>query len=218
MSTGSRRRLVARTRPVHDSIGLRTPPPLVRGHQAHLRTRSDLVRFDLRRQAPLVRPARNGDAFPVHVRRELATGVPWSAARSLLEEDDWSWFDLGESTEKHAFLTGSLGDTLELHREGVIRRGPTASTDRSLSTPVRIDAEQHREWFPTFAGHLEASRSERGTLLALDGDYVVPIGPAGELIDRLLLHSIAESSLSSLLSRIAAGLQFAMSRDRGTSS
>ena len=145
----------------------------------------------------------------MHVRRELAAAVPWSAARSLLEDGSWSWFDLGESNEKHAFLTGTLRDTVELHREAVFRRGNATSRGSSVSMSIRLDAEQHPAWFPTFAGRLDASSTERGTMLVVEGEYVVPVGPAGELIDRLLLHSIAESSLSSLLSRIAAGLLFA---------
>ncbi len=145
----------------------------------------------------------------MHVRRELEAAVPWLASRRLLEDGNWSWFDLGESNEKHAFLTGTLRDTVALHRAAVFRRGTAMPLGSSLAVPIRLDAEQHREWFPTFAGHLEASSTEGGTMLVVEGEYVVPVGPAGELIDRLLLHSIAESSLSSLLSRIAAGLLFA---------
>jgi hypothetical protein len=46
-----------------------------------------------------------------------------------------------------------------------------------------------------------------GTLIGLQGVYRPPAGPAGEILDRIILHRIAAATIRSFLRRIAAALE-----------
>jgi hypothetical protein len=57
--------------------------------------------------------------------------------------------------------------------------------------------------FPVFTGELQATRlSDAMTELALVGSYEPPLGPVGELVDRVVLHRLARQALGGFLARV----------------
>lgn len=104
--------------------------------------------------------------------------------------------------------------TLTVSFEGL---GPPFSG--RVSVPVKLTA-RHNEMryesaitisgaaasaiFPTFEGTLSINPlRELGSELWLQGNYVAPLGAAGEIIDRTLLNNAAQTSLGRMLDWIA---------------
>ncbi len=142
----------------------------------------------------------------MQIRREWMSNAAWPRGQALLAQGDWSWFDLAEGEPAGVYLCGPAVLGPWLSRTAVLRKGQVLAQGGTLLVPVRLDPEGYSRWFPTFVGTLRAEGAGNGTALVLEGDYVPPMGPAGELIDRLLLHRLAESSLDWLLEQIAEAL------------
>ena len=83
---------------------------------------------------------------------------------------------------------------------------------KTCGRDVVIKAHGHDRLFPRFTGSLEVYPSRRATQLELAGTYEIPAGPAGSLIDTIVLGHLAEATLTDLfgvamqhLSQCAAG-------------
>lgn len=81
-----------------------------------------------------------------------------------------------------------------------LREGRSAT-----SVPFTIAARAHTDWFPAFNG--EARSEEQGPLasrLRLVGDYVVPLGALGTIVNRRVLGGAAARSLRAFVVRLRA--------------
>jgi hypothetical protein len=91
---------------------------------------------------------------------------------------------------------------------GPIRKGVVLEVGRPIPEPdsISVDlgwqSDSLAPLFPVFAGQLELT--EAG--LSLAGEYAPPFGRLGLLIDRHLLHFIAERTAQTLLARLATHL------------
>ena len=68
---------------------------------------------------------------------------------------------------------------------------------------LKISATSDEGFFPTFSGTLSISPVGNRCGLWLMGEYLPPLGVAGELLDATVLRHSAQRSLESLLSHIA---------------
>jgi hypothetical protein len=73
--------------------------------------------------------------------------------------------------------------------------------------PLRVVATGPVGLFPQLDADLEllATGSSTATL-RLTGSYRVPLGSAGRLLDRVLLHRVAEASLADFLEQVSQRL------------
>jgi hypothetical protein len=89
----------------------------------------------------------------------------------------------------------------------------------ALGVPVRLEAlrrprdpdaiaivmsARHRtDWFPSFRGDVRVEpRGPLASRLRLDGDYAVPLGAVGLIVNRRVLNGAAERSLREFLARL----------------
>jgi hypothetical protein len=85
--------------------------------------------------------------------------------------------------------------------------GEAMVTDRVVLLPVRLEVEDHQRLFPTLEGSLEAAWLGSGrTHLALTASYDPPFGDVGRVIDRALLHRVAEAVAQRFLESVAREL------------
>jgi len=94
-----------------------------------------------------------------------------------------------------------LSKTVSVHAGEPISRGEVTIvplTWRATGTPGL---------FPVLTADLEVAALDAGlTQLTLRGSYDPPLGAVGRRLDRLLMHRVAEASIRSFMSRLAAGL------------
>lgn len=92
-------------------------------------------------------------------------------------------------------------------RQAAIGIGPVVvEADGTRLLPLWWEAAEHPELFPTFDGGLQVCPHDRGTELRLEGHYRPPLGAAGGLVNRAVLHRAATASLEAFLDRLAARL------------
>lgn len=73
--------------------------------------------------------------------------------------------------------------------------------------PLRWEATGASALFPTMdADIVIAAVGPRMTQVSLRGSYRVPLGPVGRVLDRMLLHRVAEASVKRFVDRIAHSL------------
>jgi hypothetical protein len=75
----------------------------------------------------------------------------------------------------------------------------------ATAIPLTLAAREHTDWFPAFHG--EARSEEAGPLasrLRLIGDYEVPLGALGSVVNRRVLGGAAEHSLRGFVERLRA--------------
>jgi hypothetical protein len=75
----------------------------------------------------------------------------------------------------------------------------------ATSIPLVLAAREQTDWFPAFHG--EARSEELGRLesrLRLVGDYAVPLGSLGTIVNRRVFGGAAQRSLRAFLERLRA--------------
>ena len=78
----------------------------------------------------------------------------------------------------------------------------------AVEIPVEWRAEDHAGLFPTMTGSLRIARIGPDAIeLRLHGSYAPPLGPFGELADRVAGHDAAAASLRDVLVEIARRLE-----------
>jgi hypothetical protein len=84
---------------------------------------------------------------------------------------------------------------------------PTRLPSR-LILPLRWKATGPAALFPTLDADLEVGMLGPGsTQLSISASYDPPLGQVGELLDRVLLHRLAEGTVKDFLDRLGTSLQ-----------
>ena len=109
------------------------------------------------------------------------------------------------------------GDPL-VKRPVVVTIGPArTSRDGATVVPIHWQDESHPTLFPTLDGDLVVTRlDDQRARLAVMARYDPPFGRTGRIIDDVLLHGLAESTIRSFLTRAIAVLQAAAPSERST--
>jgi hypothetical protein len=95
----------------------------------------------------------------------------------------------------------------EFARRAVLEAGDPVIGERLASLPLRLRVEDQTWLFPTLDGTLDAAWLGPGrTHLALDALYDPPLGVVGNVVDRALLHRVAEVVAHRFLENAAANL------------
>ncbi len=75
----------------------------------------------------------------------------------------------------------------------------------AAAVPVVLAAREHAGWFPAFDGEVRIEGEDRlSSRLSLKGEYDLPLGALGAIVDRSVLGGAAERSLEAFLERVAA--------------
>jgi hypothetical protein len=83
--------------------------------------------------------------------------------------------------------------------------GDLRRRDGRAMRPIRIEATGPSALFPRVDADLEIAGAGAGqTQISLQGSYQPPLGRLGELLDRTMLHRVAEVAMQRLVDQIAA--------------
>ena len=145
-------------------------------------------------------------------------------AREIVESivvptDGWL-VDLAKATwteEREVVTDLGPGDPL-IKRPVAVTIGP-ARTSRHGTTavPIHWQDETHPKLFPTLDGDLVVTPLDDGRArLEVMARYDPPFGRTGRVIDDVLLHGLAESTIRAFLARAAVVLQEASTSTEGS--
>ena len=97
-----------------------------------------------------------------------------------------------------------FGDTVRVERSVAIRLGPSVRATSKTIIPFSWRATgTSAGLFPTMEGDLEvASLGEALTQLAISARYSPPLGIVGRMLDRAVLHRIAEATVKDFLDQL----------------
>jgi hypothetical protein len=104
---------------------------------------------------------------------------------------------------------GPVGPIPGMSKVAVVEVGePHRRADDSLVVPFAWRASGAGAVFPVLTADLEiAGLGSARTQLTLRGRYDPPLGGAGQLLDGLVLHRLAEATVRSFLLRLAEALE-----------
>jgi hypothetical protein len=99
-----------------------------------------------------------------------------------------------------------FGDAVRVERSVAIRLGPSVRATSKTIIPFSWRATgTSAGLFPTMEGDLEvASLGEALTQLAISARYSPPLGIVGRMLDRAVLHRIAEATVKDFLDQLGA--------------
>lgn len=134
--------------------------------------------------------------------------------RAIAVLDDLSWFGpLTEGSREGLAYRRVVVDLAlpifdgsapgPVYKAAFIDLGPTEPVDDGLGLDIEWRSASLAPLFPVFVGRLQV----RTIGLILDGRYAPPFGKLGLVIDRSLLHFVAQRTAVALLARLAG--QFA---------
>lgn len=133
------------------------------------------------------------------VRRHLCGGADWLVplAHAATDDGDTALVRLGP---------GSLGT-----RAGVVTRirlGACTRRGNGVFVPMRWEAASHSGLFPVLDGDLDLSPLDgAGCRISLNASYRPPLEGLGRVLDTIVLHRVAESTVRSFLQRLAGSLE-----------
>lgn len=102
-------------------------------------------------------------------------------------------------------LLGEVGfghDGRRLVKQVEIELGQPIRYPSKTVLPMTWRAAGAEMWFPSFEGDIEVGTLGRGhAQLSVSARYCPPLGPVGRMIDRALLHRVAEATIKDFLDR-----------------
>lgn len=100
-----------------------------------------------------------------------------------------------------------VGKTPVLAKEVSLHVGEPIRAHAHTTIPLMWDATGSTGLFPRMLADLiVAPLGSSRAQLTFRGSYDPPLGPVGEVLDRALLHRVAESSVKAFMDRIASAL------------
>lgn len=88
-----------------------------------------------------------------------------------------------------------------------VRIGDAFARGDQVAFPIRWEAGQAASIFPVLDGTLLVSQlGDTRSRIEIETSYRVPLRSVGELLDRAVLHRVAEATVRSFLSRLAEAL------------
>jgi len=140
---------------------------------------------------------------------ELSCGVE-AATRSLLADPDRWVARLAREADANGteLLTRvGFGSRVRVSKEVEIRFGEPTRLGDALYLPISWRATGLSEAFPVLEGDLEiAPLGDDRAQLAVSARYTPPLKGLGRMVDRGLLHRVAESTVKDFLDRVAERL------------
>lgn len=113
-----------------------------------------------------------------------------------------------EAADRFLAIIGPLGSAPGLSKAVVVTVGQPHEQGDGLAVPIVWTATGPRALFPSLEGDLElAPAGPQRTQLTLLGTYTPPGGELGRLLDRYVLHRVAEATIRSFLTELARSLE-----------
>ena len=137
--------------------------------------------------------------------QRVEVDLPFERVHDILRTGPAGWIpSLIEDPSGRLLCTISVNFGGHLRRQAQLGIGAVESGEGWAIVPVSWRAADADVLFPVFAGELQAAVLPEGRCeLDLVGSYQPPLGPVGELVDRLVLHRVAGQALSRFLERVA---------------
>ncbi|HLF69961.1 MAG TPA: hypothetical protein VI541_03275 [Actinomycetota bacterium] len=136
---------------------------------------------------------------------------PFEKARAIFEDHPQRWlpaylekaFDRGDALR----VTVGIGDGFRLSKDLLVSIGEIRKDEGKVSLPLDVKASGEARLFPHLWADLELARLGEGLAqLTLRGSYKPPLGWVGQMLDRALLHRIAEAAVKDFVEQIAGRL------------
>ena len=145
------------------------------------------------------------------VRDEIAIAAPFDVASDLLHQhlhDLRTHVDRAlDHGERIRATLGLGGDSLTISKTVAIEIGHPSELSDRLLVPIRWEATGPSSLFPTMEADLVLRDVPgAGSVLVLRGRYSPPMGTVGDVIDRLLLHRVAQATVHQFVEETAKAL------------
>jgi hypothetical protein len=116
--------------------------------------------------------------------------------------------DADERGRRLLTYVGAGQGPARLDKRVTVELGAPTRLPSRLILPLRWRATGPAALFPTLDADLEIGMLSPGsTQLSISASYDPPLGQVGELLDRALLHRLAEATVKDFLDRLGASLE-----------
>lgn len=137
---------------------------------------------------------------------------PFNEARQVIGQGGGRWLeplvDQAYRKGEAANLALRAGKSRRVAKRVLLSVGEPRDRSDGTFLPVRIVATGPVGLFPRLDANLElVPRGPDVTDMRLQGSYEPPFGKVGELLDRTVLHKLAETSIQNLVERIARHIE-----------
>jgi hypothetical protein len=143
----------------------------------------------------------------VFVTESLIVGVPLAVAQHRL----LTFLHIGDldSVAQAAYAEGATVHTgisiAGLAKTVAVQSIPAYQRGAVTVVPIRwVATGTLGGMFPVLDANVEMAAADGQTTLEIVGSYRPPFGKVGEAVDRLILHSVAQSTIRSFLGQLAA--------------
>lgn len=127
-----------------------------------------------------------------------------TAALTRAQSLDAQAYAAVEEADRFLAVVGPLGSAPGLSKAVVVTLGQPHQRGDALVVPLVWTATGARALFPSLEADLEiAGAGPNRTQLSLMGAYAPPGGELGKLVDRFVLHRVAEATVRSFLGGLA---------------
>ncbi len=151
---------------------------------------------------------------------QAATTLPYPSGRvaAALATPSHPWLvSLDGDGRTHLARVGLNIGPLPVYKHVRLRVGASTATLRpdSVMLPVSWEAVGGPPIFPRMEGTLHVEPSGTGgSRFTLNAVYAPPLGKLGEVIDRSLMHRVAQATVKDFLERLASALSDELSQQR----
>jgi hypothetical protein len=139
--------------------------------------------------------------------------VPFEDVETSLLDDPGAWVPglLRDAEDRGEHLLAEVGFALEDHRidkEVEIRLGSAYRIPTKTLLPMTWRATGAERLFPQLDADIEvAALGSHRTLLSISARYRPPMGTLGRVLDRAMLHRVAEATIKDFLDRVGERIQ-----------
>lgn len=149
---------------------------------------------------------------PVFIQDFVDVESPFESVRGrFIGDSEWMTPIASAASEDGETLRMRIGPTWSsglVTREVHVTLGPAREGVDSILRSLSWTASEHAALFPSLDGDIElAPLDPEITRISLNVVYTPPLGDFGARIDRVILHRVAQSTVRSFISRIAANLR-----------
>ena len=147
------------------------------------------------------------------MRYYLEIAAPYEDVEAALLDDPGEWVPglLRAAEERGQHLLAEVGfavDARRIEKEIEIRLGAPYRLPSKTVLPMTWRATGPQWLFPQLEGDIEVASLGAGrTQLSISARYRAPMGTVGRVLDRTLLHRVAEATVKDFLDRIGEQLQ-----------
>jgi hypothetical protein len=156
--------------------------------------------------------ADRADAWLMFLRYYLELPLPFAEVEEILLHSPEEWVP-GLAQDAHArgeHLLGEVGfgsDGRRVEKRVHIKLGIPFRLASKTILPMSWHATGAEKLFPSLEADLEVAALGAGrTQLSVSARYRPPLGPMGRVIDRALLHRVAEATIKDFLDRAGEAL------------